>query len=84
MLIVNVRDTCALANIGNILIVSLLIGIARAWELVGDWNTGMLSSIVLLLGPTPNSEDVGSAGSGAEPKAPEDLANAPDDQRGIG
>ena len=84
VLIINVRSTSALANIGNILIVSLLIGIARAWELVGDWNTGMLSSIILLLGPTPNSEDAGSAGSGPKPTVAEDLGKAPDDQPGVG
>jgi hypothetical protein len=84
VLIVNVRDTSALANIGNILIVSLLIGIARAWELVGDWNTGMLSSIILLLGPAPNSEDVGGAGSGLNATVAEDLGQAPDDQPGVG
>jgi hypothetical protein len=84
VLIVNVRDTSALANIGNILIVSLLIGIARAWELVGDWNTGMLSSIILLLGPAPNSEDAGGAGSGPNATVAEDLGQAPDDQPGVG
>ena len=36
--------------IGDVLIASLLIGIARAWELVGNWDTGIVSSIALLAG----------------------------------
>ena len=35
---------------GDVLIASLLIGIARAWELVGEWDTGIVSSIALLVG----------------------------------
>jgi hypothetical protein len=81
VLIINVRSTSALGNIGNILIVSLLIGIARAWELVGDWNTGMLSSIILLLGPTPSGEDPGAPGGGGEPTMAADLGQASDDNR---
>jgi hypothetical protein len=40
----------ALDTIGNVLVASLLIGIYRAWELVGDWNTGIVSSIAVLVG----------------------------------
>ncbi len=40
----------ALAPIGYVLIASLHIGIARAWELVGDRDTGILSSLAVLLG----------------------------------
>lgn len=39
-----------LATIGDVLIASLLIGIGRAWELVGDLDTGIISSIGLLIG----------------------------------
>jgi hypothetical protein len=49
-LIVNPHRSSAVTNIGDLLIVSLLIGIARAWELVGDWDTGIISSIALLIG----------------------------------
>jgi predicted membrane channel-forming protein YqfA (hemolysin III family) len=40
----------ALATLGDVLIASLLLGIGRAWELVGDWDTGIVASIGLLLG----------------------------------
>jgi hypothetical protein len=51
-LIVHPRQSWALATIGDVLVASLLVGIARAWELVGDWNTGIVSSIALLVGHT--------------------------------
>jgi hypothetical protein len=36
--------------LSNILIALLLIGIARAWELFGNRDTGVLSSIAVLTG----------------------------------
>jgi hypothetical protein len=45
--------------LSNILVAMLLIGIARAWELVGDRDTGILSSIAVLAGRTPDSGDSG-------------------------
>jgi hypothetical protein len=39
-------------DVGDVLIASLLIGIARAWELVGEWDTGIASSIAVLIGHT--------------------------------
>ncbi|HWD94885.1 MAG TPA: hypothetical protein VG246_00515 [Acidimicrobiales bacterium] len=46
-----------LSIVGDVLIASLLIGIGRAWELVGSWDTGMISSIRYLFGHPPS--DVG-------------------------
>ncbi len=69
VLLTDVHDTSALANIGYILIASLLIGIARAWELVGDWNTGIWSSIMLLVRPSPDSGDDAGPGVRDEPVA---------------
>ncbi len=51
-----------LANIGDVLIASLLIGIARAWELVGDWDTGVVSSIGRLIGHQPRSSSTTELG----------------------
>jgi hypothetical protein len=45
----------ALATIGDVLVASLLIGIGRAWELVGDWDTGVISSIGRLIGYRPQA-----------------------------
>jgi hypothetical protein len=47
----------AIATLGDVLVGSLLIGIARAWELVGDWDTGILSSIALLSGRKSMEDD---------------------------
>lgn len=49
-LVIGPHRTGALDIIGDVLIASLLIGIARAWELVGNWDTGIVSSIALLAG----------------------------------
>jgi hypothetical protein len=46
----NGRDTSALDAVSNVLVASLIIGVARAWELVGDRDTGVLSSIAALTG----------------------------------
>lgn len=49
-LIVNRNRTSLVATIGDVLIVSLLLGIARAWELVGGWNAGIWASLAVLSG----------------------------------
>jgi hypothetical protein len=38
----------SLDTIGNVLVASLLIGIARAWEFVGDRDTGLWASLAVL------------------------------------
>ncbi len=38
----------ALETVGNVLVASTLIGIARAWEFVGDRDTGLWASIAVL------------------------------------
>jgi hypothetical protein len=47
------------ALLANVLVAMLLIGIARAWELVGDRDTGVLSSLALLAGRSPVTDDSG-------------------------
>ncbi len=42
------RDS--LEIVGDVLIASLLIGIGRAWELVGTWNAGMFASVRYIFG----------------------------------
>lgn len=64
-LIVSPHGTGDLATIGYVLVASLLIGIGRAWELVGDWDTGLFSSIGLLIGHDPQQR------STAEQERPE-------------
>ena len=52
-LIIDSHHRGSLATIGDVLIASLLIGIGRAWELVGDWDTGIVASIGRLVGHQP-------------------------------
>ena len=49
-LVNNVNDTTALTILKNVLVASLLIGIARAWELVGARDTGLFASLAVLGG----------------------------------
>jgi hypothetical protein len=44
-LIAHPRSSGGLSVIGDVLIASLLIGIGRAWEQVGNWDTGIVSSM---------------------------------------
>jgi hypothetical protein len=50
VLLVNAHHIGALTTVCNVLVASLLIGVARAWELVGDRDTGVLASIAALAG----------------------------------
>jgi hypothetical protein len=44
----NAHNHNALDTIGNLIIASLFIGVARAWEFVGDRDTGIWASIAVL------------------------------------
>jgi hypothetical protein len=49
-LVNNVHDATALTMLKNVLVASLLIGVARAWELVGARDTGLFASLAVLSG----------------------------------
>jgi len=49
-LLLNPGSTGAGELVGNLLVALLVIGIARAWELVGDRGTGPVASIAVLTG----------------------------------
>ncbi len=55
MLLANPNHRSAAELLGDALVASLLMGIARAWELVGDRDTGIVASISVLLGRPPSS-----------------------------
>jgi hypothetical protein len=55
-LIANSRHSTALEVIGYALVTSVIVGIARAWELVGERDTGILASISVLTGRNPGSD----------------------------
>lgn len=68
------RRSTPLQIISDALVASLLVGIARAWELVGDRDTGIIASIAVLThhGPPrpasgPAAEGAGAAAAGDAP-----------------
>jgi hypothetical protein len=60
----------AMQVISYALIASLIVGISRAWELIGDRDTGLAASIAVLLGHRPRSEaaiaDIKRSGAGED------------------
>jgi hypothetical protein len=69
--------------LGNLLVASMLIGVARAWELVGDRDTGIVASIGVLTGrrpailpgeTPPAATTLSSAGDTAGPTTSADTA----------
>jgi hypothetical protein len=75
--------------IGYALVASLLVGIARAWELVGERDAGLLASIAVLAGHAPGKRQPdgipgtetagteGSDGAGADAGENADVASEP-------
>ena len=78
IVIVNPHSGGAVQVIGYALISSLIVGISRAWELIGDRDTGLAASISVLLGRRPHSEaaiaDIKQSGAGEDgPGSPGDT-----------
>ncbi len=71
MLLANPRDSDALQGISYILVASVLIGIARSWELVGGRDTGVVASFMVLVGRQPPGRDDAPEAPPAEPERPE-------------
>jgi hypothetical protein len=62
----NPRNTSAADLLCDLLIILLIIGIARAWELVGDRDTGIVASILALAGRDSNPDDPQGVKDGGE------------------
>jgi len=66
----NPRNSNAAATLGDLLIILLIIGITRAWELVSSRDTGIFTSIAVLAGHEGDPNDLaGTEDSGAELRA---------------
>jgi hypothetical protein len=74
-LLVNANRPNTVGDIGYVLITSLIIGIARSWELVGYWDTGMWASLAVLLGLSSSTGE--ATGDSESPSAPKDLGSPP-------
>jgi hypothetical protein len=70
VLIAEPSSSTALAIIGYALVGSLILGVSRAWELVGDRDTGIRASVAVLTGhsadldPAADAQRDGGAASG--------------------
>jgi len=73
IVIASPRSGDAVQFISYALISSLIVGISRAWELIGDRDTGLAASIAVLLGRRPHSEaaiaDIRPGGARDDPSA---------------
>jgi hypothetical protein len=78
VLIVNSKLGTAVDIINDALVISLLVGIARAWELVGSRDTGIVASIAVLANRAQDSS-VQRTGEVAG-----DVAGPPDGHQGSG
>jgi hypothetical protein len=67
------HGTVAIDVIGNVLAASLLIGVARSWELVGDRDYGITSSLLALAG---HERHLGGAVAGPADVPPDDPGDA--------
>jgi hypothetical protein len=64
------------------IVTSVLVGIGRAWEFIGERDTGILASLGILAGHTATQEGT-DADRGARPAAdPDDLGSPPGDGTG--
>jgi hypothetical protein len=63
--------------IGYALVASLIVGVGRAWELVGNRDTSLAASLAVLVGRTPRRFD--DAGTD-DPAGPQSQAGAEDDR----
>jgi hypothetical protein len=72
-------STTALQAIGYALVTSLIVGIARAWELVGERDTGLTASILALAGRAP-APPAGTGGpASGNPPEHEAAGHQPDE-----
>jgi hypothetical protein len=71
LLILNSRNSNALDVLSDVLVVSLLVGIARAWELVGDWDAGVLASLSVLTNHQAGLLNQRAVDGTGQPAAPE-------------
>jgi hypothetical protein len=66
VLIAHPGSSAPLQVIGYALVTSVIIGIARAWELVGDRDTGILASLAVLTGRTASPDGVPASATGPD------------------
>ena len=77
-LIADSHRSTPLQIIGYAMVSSLLVGIARAWELVGNRDTGIRASLAVLAGRAPSPERTPAAEAADAPEAATHAKPTPD------
>jgi hypothetical protein len=72
MVLVNPANTTAPEIIGYALVGSLIVGVGRAWELVGNRDTSIATSLAVLAGRSPQGFRDAAAAAGADQDAGSD------------
>ena len=75
VLILNPHSSGAAGLVSNLLVALLIIGILRAWELVGDRETGIIASIAVLAGHDRNPDGPRPASALPDPAETERAGN---------
>ena len=91
VLLANAGNSTAVSVISYAMVSSLILGIARAWELVGDRDTGILASLAVLTGRehtvgsppavSPPAVSPAAPGEAASPDPDDAIAEAGPDTR---
>jgi hypothetical protein len=77
VVLVNPQSSTAAEIIGYALVASLVLGIGRAWELVGNRDTGVVASLAILVGRHPSHQDGADADSPAGQDSGSDARPGP-------
>ena len=72
-LLIHPGNSTAVQVIGYATVSSLIVGVARAWELVGDRDTGILASLAVLTGHEPTADTPRAPAGAAAPQPPADA-----------
>jgi hypothetical protein len=68
IVLANPHNITPVQIIGYALVTSIIVGIARAWEFVGERNTGVLTSLAVLAGRGPGPDGVPAPEAAAPPE----------------
>ena len=69
-------DSTAMQVISYAMVSSLIVGIARAWELVGDRDTGIVASLAVLTGRKPGAVSLSVPGDAADGEPDDEASEA--------
>lgn len=81
VLLVNSASSTSVQVVGYAVVTSLLVGIGRAWEFIGERDTGLMASLGILAGRADTPDATGAA-DGGQPDADSAGHPAPEHRTG--